>query len=294
MDKHKLLDTLKALKPYFRDPKFSPDSLINLVAEKVLSLNGSAPLPTIVPGNNSIMETTNYGLLKTIKSNRAVNDQHVKKIMDSVQKKNLLHIRPALVNEDMVLIDGQHRHEACRRMKIPIPFVVSQGLTKDDIRFLNSAQKNWSFMDFINYYATEGHSGFQEFAELAKEFPRIQPSTLIKIVSYDQRKNDIREGVIYVGQIKRGKKVCQAIYRLNDFWKRKVEYNFVFSGAFVTAMDKCFRTNDFEFARLYDQIEKNPDLFRKYTSRNEYLKSLDLIYNLKQKTKLVLAPASLI
>lgn len=295
MDKPQLLETLKGLKPYFRDSKYSTDQLINLVADKVVAINGHAKAPSVIAESNAIMETTNYGLLKTIKSNRAVNDQHVKKIMDSVQQKNLLRIRPALVNEDMVLIDGQHRHEACRRMKIPIPFQVSKGLTKDDIRFLNSAQKNWSFMDFINYYAVEGRSGFQEFLELHKEYPRIQPSCLIRIVTTDHTRNqEVRNGTIYIGQIKQARMICKYIYRLNDFWKRKAEFNFVFSGAFVLALQKCVRTAGFDFDRLYSQISKYPDSFRKYTSRNEYLKSLDMLYNLKQKSQLPIAPASLI
>lgn len=60
-----------------------------------------------------IYKTKDYTSFRAIVSNREVNKAHVKKLAASIRKKNLLYIRPVIVNDRMEIIDGQHRVAAC-------------------------------------------------------------------------------------------------------------------------------------------------------------------------------------
>lgn len=287
MDKSIIRAHLNQFKPYLRDPKRSVEDILDAIAVGIAALTGP---DVIVNSNITINQTSDYDKFINITSNRDVDKKHIKKLIASIEKKNLLYIRPILVNELYEVIDGQHRLEACMVLQIPVPYMICPGLTKEDIHFLNTVQKNWTTMDFINYFTIENRKGFQDFSRLANQFPSVKASILLKLVS-SSRNTQVREGMIDIGRLEQARVICHHLDHLNNFWKKKVAYQFVYSAAFATALQKCVRTPNFDFNRLYNQIGRNQDLFRKHTSRNEYLKLIHLIYNKDCEETLALTPA---
>jgi hypothetical protein len=89
-----------------------------------------------------ILQTKNYDDFKIITSNREVDKNHVKRLSKSILRKNLLYIRPVICNQDMEVIDGQHRIAACQLIDEPVFYIKVDSLTKEDIGILNTAQKN--------------------------------------------------------------------------------------------------------------------------------------------------------
>jgi len=261
--------------PYLRDSKHSPDRILDMMAD---GLSKYVEQQHIIRGDINVLSTSDYKVFKSITSNREVDSKHIKKLVESISKKNLLYIRPLLVNEHMEVIDGQHRLEACMLLNIAVPYMICPGLLKDDIHFLNSVQKNWTTMDFINYFTIENKRGFQEFSKLANTFPRVKVSILLKLCS-STRNTRIRDGIIDTNKINEAKLVCEHLNHLNNFWKKKKEFDFVYSAAFATAIQRCVRVKGFDIERLYRKISENQSLFQKYTSRNEYLKLIHLLYN---------------
>lgn len=140
-----------------------------------------------------ILTTTDYDQFKYFVSNREVDKMHVRKLAASIEQKNLMYIRPAIVTDEMYVIDGQHRIEACRLLNVPVYYIVTEGLTKADIAILNTAQKNWTRLDFINFYAIEGKQEYMTFSKLVNRFPFMRVSCLLELVG-DHRKTKIREG----------------------------------------------------------------------------------------------------
>ena len=100
-------------------------------------------------------QTTDYSLFKDVSSNRDVDRKHVKKLVNSIREKNLLEVNPIIVNEKLEVLDGQHRLEAAKQLKVPIYYVISSDVTHNDISRLNSNKKNWLLMDYINYYTVK-------------------------------------------------------------------------------------------------------------------------------------------
>lgn len=167
-----------------------------------------------------ILTTTDYDQFKYFVSNREVDKTHVRKLVASIEQKNLMYIRPAIVTDEMYVIDGQHRIEACRLLNVPVYYIVTEGLTKADIAILNTAQKNWTRLDFINFYAIEGKQEYMTFSKLVNRFPFMRVSCLLELVG-DHRKTKIREGILDVKNLERATQVCEW---LGSFVAKRIEY----------------------------------------------------------------------
>lgn len=110
-----------------------------------------------------VYESNDYDMPKQVKTNRVVNEGHVQVLMASIQKRNLLRVRPLLLSGDNYLIDGQHRLEACRKLGIPFLYVRDHNVTLSDVTTLNVGAKSWSRNDFFRHYC---ESGKQEYLKL--------------------------------------------------------------------------------------------------------------------------------
>lgn len=71
-----------------------------------------------------IYETNEYGLFKNLSGNRFVD--HSGKIAESMKERGLL-LAPIIVNEKKEIIDGQNRFEACKKLNLPVYYVIAEG-----------------------------------------------------------------------------------------------------------------------------------------------------------------------
>lgn len=133
----------------------------------------------------TIQRTTYYSQFRSISSNREVDMTHVRHLAEAIRNNNLLHLNPIIVNQDLQIIDGQHRLEAAEQLKVPIYYVVDDGIKKTDIALLNSNQKNWSVMDYINYWTVEKAPGFDVLSRFIFTYPFIPASTCLQLLSAD-------------------------------------------------------------------------------------------------------------
>lgn len=100
----------------------------------------------------TILKTKDYSIFKTVNFNRDKNKKHIKNVIKIIQKENLLHLHPILVNNSMEVIDGQHRLEAAKELGLEI-FYIQSDLSYEHILSSNLIQKNASLADVIKFYA---------------------------------------------------------------------------------------------------------------------------------------------
>jgi len=108
-----------------------------------------------------IEKTTQYRDFRRLKGNRPINEGKVKKLVESVNSGlNLFQYCPVLVNEDMYIIDGQHRIEACKKLGFPIYYCIIPNINLLQIAQLNSAQARWKTSDFFNCFIQTGNKDY--------------------------------------------------------------------------------------------------------------------------------------
>ena len=223
--------------------------------------------------------TTNYEQFKEVTANREVDPKHVKKLKKAIQQKNLLHVNPIIVNAQFKVIDGQHRLAAAESLKVPIFYIVDDSLQYKDISKLNSNQKNWSMLDYINFYAVEGVTEFQKFSRFAGKHNRFKISGLVSIVSEYSRRStvEIKAGELNVFEIDLAEQVCQVCYDLN----KKYGYDFVFDATFPIALKKAMKSEKFDLNNLYSKIDAAPRSFVSCRNEKEYIAMIEDTYNYK-------------
>lgn len=216
-----------------------------------------------------ILKTNDYSLFKSIMANREIDEKHVNRLAKSIARKNLLYIRPLIVNEKMQIIDGQHRLAAAKQIKATVHYIKVDGLTKSDISVINTAQKNWTRSDFINFYAMDGNAAYKQLAAFIDKYYWLSPSVIIAI-SCDGRLHELKEGKIKIKDAKASERTFQ--------WLRELEARFEF-----VPESRCSLT----LARLLTSEEKykkfsklaNSANFRQSTESLEYGRQIEAILN---------------
>ena len=103
-----------------------------------------------------IYKTGELCKFKRLLGNRDITESRVSAIIDSIEKVGYQPV-PILVNEKMEVIDGQGRLEACKRLGLPIYYIVKNGIGIDECMSMNIKMQNWTIYDFIKSRAEQGN-----------------------------------------------------------------------------------------------------------------------------------------
>lgn len=114
------------------------------------------------------METLDYDSFKTARGNRLLNPLHIERLVDSISKHGYRGA-PIVVTPNMTVIDGQHRLAACRKLGVPVPYIVDKGANIETARVLNISQRAWKATDFIASYATTGNENYVRLQKFMQE-----------------------------------------------------------------------------------------------------------------------------
>ena len=108
--------------------------------------------------------TENYSIFNFLESNRAVNQNQVKKNVKSIQAKGYYPV-PILVDDNYNIVDGQHRFTAVKQLNLPV-YYIKGAFIDDDCISLNANAKNWNVIDYVKFYASKGAKSYQNLLEL--------------------------------------------------------------------------------------------------------------------------------
>jgi hypothetical protein len=255
-----------------------------------------------------VMLTKDYGMFKHIRGNRELRESNIQSIANQLLQRG--QQQPIIVNERNEVIDGQHRLEACKRLKMPVQYIKRLGANLDDVISTNIVGKKWALDDYINRFAAEGNKDYvelQKFLTKARELG-FATSVAIKIAKgaitasrYVMCSDGVvrRAGgnmskslkVLYMvgDDIKLGKFVMpnkeEAENRLEKILLFK-EWDFYKKSSFVSAMLQCMRIKDLQVDRLLESARKYPRKWSNEASTENFVKMFEEVYNWRRKNKL--------
>ena len=117
---------------------------------------------------NEVYKTNDLSIFKTIDGNRVPNLQHVKRLADSIRVYGM-KCNPILVNEQMEVIDGQHRLMAAKESESFVYYIIVTGYSLKEVHTLNLNQKNWAKKDFMEGYANMKIEAYIKLREFIKK-----------------------------------------------------------------------------------------------------------------------------
>lgn len=104
-----------------------------------------------------IKQTKDYAIFSFKEKNRDLNNTNINRLVQSISQRNLLEHRPITVDENLQVIDGQHRLEAAKRLSVPIYYQVVNESKDEDMYLLNANQKSWESLDYLNFFVKGNH-----------------------------------------------------------------------------------------------------------------------------------------
>ena len=115
-----------------------------------------------------IQKTKNYSQFKFLNRNRPILPDY---LVESISKKNMLKEHPIICDEEMYVIDGQHRLKAAEILDLDIYYIVSKDISENDVGLCQS-QKPWVVQDFLKFYSEINEDyNFVKKVQLKFNFP---------------------------------------------------------------------------------------------------------------------------
>jgi hypothetical protein len=230
--------------------------------------------------------TDNYELFKFMDGNRPINSKHIYNLIESIKKENLLYIRPILVDEEMHILDGQHRFEAAKTLGVKVYFIKIKSENHSEILRLNQNNKNWKILDFLNFHSVKSkNKNYLKIIQIMNTYG-WNLSDFFIYSSYSIRKKSLREefenGLFEI-------KTSDEVY-LDYFSKWKTLKDFLSSKAIdhIDCVDsQCFKESFMFFHnskiikmdQFWEKLRANVTIFHRCMNKDEYIDMFLRIYN---------------
>jgi len=230
-----------------------------------------------------IEKTYDYSMFKHIEGNRVLNQLHVNALVKSMKGTEM--IRPIDVNENMEIIDGQHRFQALMELKRPIYYIVHEGWDFNNVISLNTHQKNWSIDDFVSAYA---EMGIYDYIRLKNLIDKYKINTSLAMVAVSKVATSKRDySKLRAGMYKVTDEQCDRAEEMIKYWLEfKNHAHFYSKRVFFEAVMTVYLMEEVDNDDMLRNFKKYTHLVRNMASRREFVRMLETIYNYHKPNKI--------
>lgn len=242
-----------------------------------------------------VYETYDYQLFSFIRTNRVIDESRVKKIADEIKTEGLL-FSPIIVNENLEIIEGQHRAKALIYLEslghpYPLYFIIQPGYSTKEMIVFNKNLDKWKKRDYLRHYVEVGSEAYIHFNDFLDSFPWL-PQTGAEAI-FSANSGGVNTNVVFHGKNVRKKTfengsmlVPSSLDVIYD-WARKIEkigdYYDGFSRAnFIRTMVTLLKNENFNYDHFIKKLSgsggKRYPLFD-VGSVELYRERINMIYN---------------
>ena len=213
--------------------------------------------------------------------NRNISKSQVKKLYDSFNEyPDIALATPIIVNSDMAIIDGQHRFEALKKLKLPINYIVFPKLKLSDVQVLNSSTKTWNPTDYARSFAELGNKNYKIYLDYKKKYG-LSHHVLIMILTMATNSGGstvktFRTGKFKVGDLVVAERLASQLQDIKNIYSRGD------SRVFAVAFKRIATNPQYDHNRMMTKIrEHGKKVFTDAAYSEEYMRQLERIYNFR-------------
>lgn len=248
----------------------------------------------------TVYKTYRYDLFNKTEGNRDLNEPHILQLMKSIEKNGYNELSYGKANENMELIDGQHRLEALRRLaakgiRYPFLYIKAAGADLNDCIKSNELQKNWENIDYIKAYAVnkdcETKEDYVTLLDLVEKYRgAVSISMIVKICTHMSNNssglNDVRAGKFrFVRPYDEVVRICDYLRDIKDAI-RKAQHHTTYCNAIIWAITN----KEIDSEALKYQLKKYGEKLDKATKFEEALRQLSYVYHYNDRRATKLTP----
>lgn len=246
-----------------------------------------------------VQKTTDYHLFTFVSGNRKVNMAHVRRLEKSFSKRQLFS--PIIVNEFYQIIDGQHRYTVCKKLELPIHYIIIEGYGLDEVQILNTNSSNWKKIDYLSAYCDLKYPEYLKFRRFMQTYPDFGFQACEMLLSHktinrkqisdkESSTSTNPKGLVFMRTFEEGEFYCvdydfscgmaEKILKLKQFNPGVINRK-----TFVSAVLQLVRNEDFDFDELLSKLTQQPTALVECINVSQYKSLIEDIYNWKRKNK---------
>ncbi|MHA6533710.1 ParB N-terminal domain-containing protein [Paenibacillus sp. BAC0078] len=233
-----------------------------------------------------VFVTQDYDRFNTIDGNRIINELHVKRLIESMQQRQL--ITPIIINEKYEIIDGQHRFKSQSTLGLPVYYIICEGYGLSEVHRLNEKSNNWKPIDFLNGYATlaEKEEKFFDYI-LLKDF--IESNAIKPILGISLTRGELNEQDAMTA-FKNGHYKAKNIEEVQRFMNLLEDFSSYFnetykSTKFIKAFLLFSNSTKYNHDNMTKKLEYMSGYLQPRNQISQYLDILSDIYNTRLSEK---------
>jgi len=147
---------------------------------------------------SQLLATKDYGIFKKLPENRIVhNEKFIKILMNSMTEEGgkYLVTKPIIVNENLEVIDGQHRLEAAKRIGFEVYYIIMIGAGYKDLLQMNQHRDfDWVLEDWLHCNENIGKEDYKKLDEFIKETGKDKDYIIRFFVDAETKANTFKSG----------------------------------------------------------------------------------------------------
>jgi hypothetical protein len=229
---------------------------------------------------SKILKTYDYEIFERMKGNRAINSSHVNNLVKSMKEKYIP--QPITVNENMEIIDGQHRFAAAEELKLPIYYQIIYGSTINDVQRLNTNTKDWSNVNYLNMFCERGFQDYLIFKEFMEEYKFSLELTMCLLLDVSSTRityrKDFKNGNFKINNLTLAKDNAGKILQVKPYYKG---WNRV---TFARALLMLFKFKEYNHSVFLKKLKYCSHMLQDKINASVYLSTIEEIYNFNSKT----------
>lgn len=230
---------------------------------------------------NTVFVERDLSKFKTIVGNRSVDEGRVRKIMKSIREVGMIPA-PIIVNDLWEVIDGQGRLEACKRLGLPIPFIVINGLGIKECRAMNIYSEKWNILDYIESFSNAGNQHYKRFLDFFHScgFSFSIAAYFAMRTDYSNKADAIKAGsLVFTEEDARTcRHLCEFAHLFDDIETNR-------RATFIMALVYCFNDPEVDNDLLVKRIHQHPRDFRAISNIEDCIQVIEEVYNKRNRNR---------
>jgi|1_EtaG_2_1085319.scaffolds.fasta_scaffold16478_3 gamma-glutamylcyclotransferase (GGCT)/AIG2-like uncharacterized protein YtfP len=235
-----------------------------------------------------VLRTENKNVFKHIDGNRTTNELHYKRLKASIKDNDLK--MPIMVNNEMKVVDGQHRLRVYRELDKPVDFIIGNGWGIKEVQTINQNQKNWTMDDFMKTYCMLNKKEYLVYSDFKEVYPFTHDVTMSLMIGVTGKPRfnhyeDFRNGVFKCNLIDKATDMANKITMVADthpeIYRRS---NFIY------AMIRAMKTDGYNHTHFIKMLKRYPSLLESESTIPKYIYRIDKIYNKLIKNPKLVCP----
>jgi hypothetical protein len=235
--------------------------------------------------------TKDYDIFRKKEGNRDINTTLVNKLYRSILDHGYYDVSILIVGDNMMMLDGQHRIEALKRIKqdtgavYKIRYQVSRDF--DNLEKIISWQKDrsaWTTMDYANSFAILGNAHYQSYLDFRIKYKLNHTIGALLLAGRSSdgfnRADHFKAGRFEVDDYSRSEDWALRLQSLSEY------YAFSHNRSFVRALIHFWKHPEFSHREFMGKVNKFRTLIYNCITVKEFAELIAELYNYRRQNRI--------